>query len=121
MTLKVDGKEYLSIRDYEEIKKNLENGNSVVHWEEGTSLYPIIKDREYCLIKPIKSIDDIKLGDCVFCLVRGYYMVHRVIDIIVHPTEGKYLEIGDTWNNVFGWTQNVYGIATSTGFFKDFS
>lgn len=118
--IKIKGIEYPSIDEYETMEKALKEGKSIVHWEEGHSLYPIIKSREYCLVKPIKSVDEIKIGDCVFCIVRGYYMIHRVTDIINHPIEGKWFKIGDTWDTTFGWTQKILGIATSTGYFKKY-
>ena len=55
--IKIKGIEYPSIDEYETMEKALKEGKSIVHWEEGHSLYPIIKSREYCLVKPIKNID----------------------------------------------------------------
>lgn len=119
-SIKIKGVAYPSIDGYIAMEKALNEGKSVLHWEEGNSLYPIIKSREYCLVKPIKNIDDVKVGDCVFCIVRGYHMIHRVTDIITHKNEGKWFKIGDTWDTTFGWTRNILGIATSTGYFKKY-
>lgn len=119
-SIKIKGVAYPSIDGYVAMEKALSEGKSVLHWEEGNSLYPIIKSREYCLVKPIKNIDDVNVGDCVFCIVRGYHMIHRVTDIITHENEGKWFKIGDTWDTTFGWTRNILGIATSTGYFKKY-
>lgn len=53
-TLKINGDELRVVQDNEEILKCLKNGESVVHWEGGYSLHPIIQNMEYCKISPIK-------------------------------------------------------------------
>ena len=118
ISLEIEGKEIPVVQSYESIKKFLDEGKTVVHWEGGDSLHPVIKNMEYCKISPI-SIDDVKVGDCVFCrLDSKYFMVHRVNDIINHNVQGKWFKIGNTWDNTYGWTQDVYGIAEATDVFQ---
>ena len=116
-TLKINGDELRVIQDNEEILKCLKNGESVVHWEGGYSLHPIIQNMEYCKISPIKT-EDVEVGMCVFCsLENGTLMVHRVNDIITRNGV-KWFKIGDTWDSTYGWTPNVFGLAESTGYFQ---
>ena len=116
-TLKINGDELRVIQDNEEILKCLKNGESVVHWEGGYSLHPIIQNMEYCKISPIKP-EDVEVGMCVFCrLENGVLMVHRVNDIITRNGV-KWFKIGDTWDTTYGWTPNVFGLAESTDYFQ---
>ena len=118
-TLKINGDELRVVQDNEEILKCLKNGETVVHWEGGYSLHPIIQNMEYCKISPIKT-EDVKVGMCVFCcLENGTLMVHRVNDIITRNGV-KWFKIGDTWDTTYGWTPNVFGLAESTDYFQDY-
>lgn len=53
------------VQDSWEIKKALENKETVYHWEAGTSMQPLINHMEYCKIKPCVPIE-VKRGDAVF-------------------------------------------------------
>lgn len=112
--LEINGNSYRVVNDYDKIRDCLSKGETIVHWEEGDSLYPIIKNREYCKISPIGRYQ-VKRGDVVFCKVDKWYMVHRVVDEANVSPDGLYACIGDTWGHVFGWTQDIYGIAVPTG------
>lgn len=114
----IEGKEYKVEEDYEKIYNDLKEGKTILHWEAGDSLFPLIKNMEYCMIKPLEHPNDVHIGDCVFCrLIDGNYMVHRVIEVI--QIKGiVYYRIGDTWGNTFGWSTDVCGIATSTDIFQ---
>lgn len=115
----IDGKSLRVVQDYEAIKDAMDKGETVVHWEGGQSLFPLIKDMEYCKITPIHDIKDVHVGDCVFCKINGYvYMVHRVTNKAENPFDGQWLQIGNTWGEIYGWTQDIYGIATSTNVFQ---
>lgn len=117
--LEIDGVKYPSVDDYKDIKKHMDNGEAVVHWEFGNSLFPVIRNKEYCLIKPLKKDEQINDGDCVFCKIFGeYYMVHRVIESVAVRNEIWY-RIGDTWGKTYGWTTEVYGKAYSTDVYED--
>lgn len=106
------------IQDYAEIKKQLEKGNLVYHWELGDSLYPLIRSGEYCLIKPIKP-SEVKRGDIVFCSVYGGYMVHQVWEISYGSSlDVPWFKIGDSHSSIFGWTIEVFGIAKGTNIFE---
>ena len=48
----IDG--FRVVQEGEEIFKALQNGETVMHWESGNSMFPILKNREYCKIIPGK-------------------------------------------------------------------
>ena len=114
------------VQDNDEIEKALKNKETVYHWEFGDSLSPLIRDREYCLIKPCVPTE-VKRGDCVFCVISDgmgnrWSMVHQVWEISDASHTGKlWFKIGSTGTSVFGWTNEVYGIAKGTDIFQEFT
>jgi recombinational DNA repair protein RecR len=114
------------IQDPNEMEQALKNGESFYHWELGDSLSPLIRNAEYCLIKPC-LITEIKRGDCVFCIMEDrngnrYPMVHQVWEISdASYYEELWFKIGSTMSTIFGWTKEVYGIARGTNIFQDMS
>lgn len=120
----IDG--YRVVQDEKEIYEALSNGETIMHWESGNSMYPILMHMEYCKIHPAKK-QEIKIGDAVFCKflyrneerkISDIYMVHRCTDIVVRGDE-YYFKIESTDNTLFGWTKDVYGVAESTNIFQD--
>ena len=116
------------VQDGEEIEDALQHGESVYHWESGHSMFPLINDMEYCLIKPCVPID-VKRGDAVFCRFTDkegnhHYMVHQVWEISNSShTNELWFKIGSTMTTIFGWTKDVLGIAKGTDIYekRDFS
>lgn len=118
---------YRVVQDNEEIFKALQNNETVMHWESGNSMYPLLMHMEYCKISPAEK-KDINIGDPVFCKFvyfdkinnkqEDIYMVHRCTDKVVRDGE-PYFKIEGTDGTVFGWTKNVYGKAESTNVFQD--
>jgi hypothetical protein len=114
------------VQDNEEIEKALKNGETVYHWEFGDSMSPLIKNREYCIIKPCVPIE-VKRGDAVFCVMSDdmgnrWGMVHQVWEISdASHTNELWFKIGSTGTSIFGWTKEVYGIAKGTDIFQEFT
>jgi hypothetical protein len=120
------------VQDGKEIMEALKNGETVMHWESGYSMHPILMHMEYCKIEPIGEITvemskGFIIGKPVFChfvypLKEGgfgdFYMVHRCTEMYTRDGE-VYFKIEGTDGNCFGWTKDVYGIAESTGVFQD--
>ena len=107
------------------MKNALKNGESFYHWEFGDSMSPLIKNMEYCLVRPCVP-NDVKRGDAVFCVLRGenseWPMVHQVWEISnASHTDELWFKIGSTGTSVFGWTKEVYGIAKGTNIFQEFT
>jgi hypothetical protein len=122
------------VQDGKEIMEALKAGETVMHWESGYSMHPIISHMEYCKIIPIDKVFeginikgwDYFVGKPVFChfvykTEQGYqdfYMVHRCTE--VYERDGEvYYRIESTDGTHFGWTKDVYGVAESTGVFQD--
>ena len=115
------------IQDPIEMEKSLKNGESFYHWEFGDSLSPLVRDREYRLVKPCVPID-VKRGDAVFCVLTDglnggrWPMVHQVWEISDASHNGElWFKIGSTGTSIFGWTKEVYGIAKGTDIFQEFT
>jgi len=126
---------YRVVQDGKEIMDALKSGETVMHWESGYSMHPIISHMEYCKITPLEKVFerinakgwDYFVGKPVFChfvypLKEGghgdFYMVHRCTE--VYERDGEiYYRIDSTDGTCFGWTKDVYGIAESTGIFQN--
>lgn len=122
-------KGYRVVQDGDDIMKALMDGETVMHWESGYSMYPLLSHLEYCKISPYESQGHPErvIGKPVFCkfLYRGEdgeihdaYMVHRCTEI--HERDGEvYYRIDSTNGQCYGWTKDVYGVAESTNIFQD--
>lgn len=82
----------------------LKEGKTFITSEKGNSMIPLIKSGQKHKLSPI-LIDDVIIGDIVFCKVKGNYYTHLVtaIDII------KGCQISNNKGRVNGWTKNIYG------------
>jgi len=118
---------YRVVQDGEEICKALQNGETVMHWEAGYSMHPLLMHMEYCKIQPIEK-HKVNAGDPVFCKFDYFdkedgkykeaYMVHRCTEVFVRNDEW-YFKIEGTDGTFFGWTKDVYGKADRTNVFQD--
>ena len=90
----------------------LRAGETVSFREGGNSMTPRIKSREKCTYTPVNSIDDILVGDAVFCRVGGSYFTHLVTAI-----RGEQVQISNNHGHVNGWTSinNVFGKVIRVG------
>lgn len=86
--------------------QRLQNGESFITSEKGNSMVPLYKSGEKHLVTPI-TWDKCKVGDVVFCKVRGSCYTHKVYAI--HEQKGCL--IGNNHGHMNGWTKNVYGKA----------
>ena len=67
-------------------------------------MLPLIKSRQPVKIKPA-TWEDVKVGDIVYCKVRGNTYTHLVKS--KNPDKG--VLIGNNVGRINGWTKNVYG------------
>ena len=58
-------------------QKLLEEGKTFETSEKGNSMVPLIKSGQKHILEPTK-IEDVKVGDIVFCKVKGSYFTHLV-------------------------------------------
>ena len=84
----------------------LRAGETVSFREGGNSMTPRIKSRERCTYAPVTSMNDIEVGDAVFCKVGSSYFTHLVTVI-----RDEQVQISNNHGHVNGWTgiQNVFG------------
>ena len=84
----------------------LRAGETVSFREGGNSMTPRIKSREKCTYAPVTSMDDVKVGDAVFCKVGGNHFTH-----LITATRDDQVQISNNHGHVNGWTHisNVFG------------
>jgi hypothetical protein len=87
--------------------EKLLNGETIISREPGNSMTPIIKSRQPVKIKPCMWTD-VKIGDIVFCKVRGRFYTHLVIG----KNDIRGCLIGNNHGKTNGWTKNIYGVVT---------
>jgi phage repressor protein C with HTH and peptisase S24 domain len=85
--------------------QRLKEGESFITSERGNSMTPLIKSGQKHLLAPIE-LENVKVGDIVYCKVRGNLYTHLVTAI-----NGKLgVQISNNHGHVNGWTKQVYGI-----------
>lgn len=106
------------IQDENETLNALLQGDSVARFEYGDSMKPILVSGEYCILSPI-DVEDVKVGDAVFCKVNGYLMTHMVWMISNSSANGRQFLIGSSGGQLYGWTTEVYAIAYGTNIVQE--
>lgn len=120
---KIDG--FRVVQDYEEMAEALKNGDTIYHWEMGDSMEPLINNMEYCKVRPLIDGEEVKEGDAVFCKVscedkKEHYMVHMVLQKSNAGHDSKtWYKIGNTSTMVFGWTNEILGLAYGTDIYQE--
>lgn len=71
-----------------------------------TQYFRYIKVMRSIELPPVKW-EDCKVGDVVFCKVRGSCVTHKVYAV----DNEKGCLIGNNKGHMNGWTKNVYGLA----------
>ena len=61
--------------------QRLLNGESFITSEPGNSMFPLYKSNKKHLVTPI-TWDKRKVGDVVFCKVRGVGITHKVYGLV---------------------------------------
>lgn len=86
--------------------QRLQRGESFITSELGNSMLPLFRSNEKHRITPI-TWQECKVGDIVFCKVRGSCITHKVYAV----DDKKGCLIGNNHGHMNGWTKNVYGKA----------
>jgi hypothetical protein len=84
-------------------QKLLEEGKTFETSEKGNSMTPLIKSSQKHILAPIK-LDQVEVGDIVFCKVKGSYFTH-----LVTGKGDKGFQISNNHGRVNGWTRQVFG------------
>lgn len=87
--------------------EKLKDGKSFITSEKGHSMVPLIKSGQEHELTPC-SINDIEVGDIVYCKVRGNFYTH----LVKAKNEQKGVLIGNNKGNINGWTKQVFGKVT---------
>ena len=58
--------------------KLLKEGRDVKFRPRGSSMNPIIRSGDLCLVTPITNTDVLQKGDIVLCSVRGNHFLHKI-------------------------------------------
>jgi hypothetical protein len=81
----------------------LKAGESFYTSEKGNSMTPIIASGQVHKLKPAK-LEEVNVGDIVYCKVRGHFYTHLV--------KGKGVRgclIGNNKGGINGWTKQIFG------------
>ena len=84
--------------------ERLAKGETFETSEKGNSMTPLIKSGQKHILEPVE-LKDVKVGDMVYCKVKGNLFTHLVK--AVDPTKG--LLIANNHGYVNGWTKQVFG------------
>lgn len=84
--------------------KKLKKGETFITSEKGNSMSPIIQSRQKHKLAPIE-LKDVKVGDVVFCKVKGYYYTH----FVKAKNDKRGCLIGNNRGGINGWTKQIYG------------
>lgn len=84
--------------------EKLQNGETFTTKETGNSMIPLIYSKQEHILEPV-DIEDVEVGDIVYCKVKGNYYTHLVKAI--DPKKG--CQIGNNKGGINGWTKQVYG------------
>jgi len=84
--------------------ERLQAGETFITSEKGNSMVPIISSGQNHKLSPAK-IEDVEVGDIVYCKVKGNFYTHLV--------KAKNLDrgclIGNNRGGINGWTKQIYG------------
>lgn len=67
---------------------------------------PLIKSGQKHVLSPI-TLDEVEVGDIVFCKVKGRYYTH-----LVKAKGDRGVLIGNNRGKINGWTKSVFGKVT---------
>jgi len=72
----------------------------------GNSMQPIIESKQLVTIEAVNSLDEIKVGDAVYCKVHGRYFLH----LVTAKKDGQ-VQISNNKGHVNGWVtiKNIFG------------
>lgn len=87
--------------------EKLNKGESFETSEKGHSMVPLIKSNQKHILSPAK-LEEIKVGDIVYCKVSGRYYTHLVKAL--DPLKGA--QISNNKGRINGWTRSIYGKVT---------
>jgi len=85
--------------------ERLQNGETFITSEKGSSMVPLIKSGQDHKLAPVKW-EDVEVGDIVYCKVKGNFYTH----IVKGKNDEKGCLIGNNKVGINGWTKSVFGL-----------
>jgi len=84
--------------------ERLAKGETFVTKEKGNSMVPLIHSGQEHRLAPA-TVDDVDVGDIVYCKVKGNYYTH----LVKAKNEKRGCQIGNNKGGINGWTKQVFG------------
>jgi len=84
--------------------ERLQNGETFETSEKGNSMTPILKSGQKHILAPT-TLENVAVGDVVYCKVNGNFYTHLVKAI----NAKRGVQIGNNHGRINGWTKRVYG------------
>jgi hypothetical protein len=85
-------------------QKLLQEGKTFETSEKGNSMTPLIKSNQKHILAPI-TLEEVKIGDIVFCKCKGSYYTH----LVTAKSDTKGFQISNNHGHINGWTKQIYG------------
>lgn len=85
--------------------EQLLEGKTIVTKEKGNSMVPLIYSNQEHILEPIKSWEEINVGDIVYCKVSGKWFTH----LVTAKDNQRGLQISNNKGHINGWTKHVIG------------
>jgi hypothetical protein len=90
---------------------DLKAGKATKYKGHGNSMRPRILSGATVTIEPV-NLNDLVVGDIVFCKVGGNVFVHKVT-ALKGGLDNRQVQIGNNRGHINGWTKAVYGRITA--------
>ncbi len=84
--------------------ERLNKGETFITSEKGNSMVPLIKSGQNHMLAPA-TCDDVKVGDIVYCKVKGRFYTH----LVKAKNLEKGCQIGNNQGRINGWTKQIFG------------
>ena len=84
--------------------EKLQNNETFITSEKGNSMVPLIYSGQKHILEPT-TVDKVKIGDIVYCKVKGHFYTH----LVKAKDKNKGVLIGNNKGKINGWTKQVYG------------
>ena len=85
--------------------ERLQNGETFITSEKGSSMVPLIKSGQDHKLAPAKW-EDVEVGDIVYAKVKGNFYTH----LVKGKNDDKGCLIGNNKGGINGWTKSVFGL-----------
>ena len=95
---------------YDAYIETLKSGQNVSFREKGNSMVPLIYSNQKNTYSPVVSDDDIKVGDIVWCKVKGNFYTHLLTAKKQEKDTMRY-QISNNKGHVNGWIklEKIFG------------